>query len=142
MVLDSWSFLQRSGRLTLYGYVILENHLHFIASAADLVKEVKDFKSFTARRVLDFLHDRGETRLLERLEWLKQRTKTESRYQVWQEGNHPQQIVGDDMMHQKLEYIHNNPVARGYVDVPWHWRYSTRNYEGMPGLIEVTTNWQ
>ncbi|MGL6095965.1 MAG: hypothetical protein ACRC7O_09240 [Fimbriiglobus sp.] len=46
-------------------------------------------------------------------------------------------------MFQKREYIHNNPVRRGYVDVSWHWRYSSaRNYEMMPGLIPVTTDWR
>jgi hypothetical protein len=46
------------------------------------------------------------------------------------------------MMRQKLEYIHNNPVKRGYVDDPKHWRYSSaRNYAGTPGLIEVATMW-
>lgn len=28
------------------------------------------------------------------------------------------------MLHQKLNYIHNNPVKYGYVDDPAHWRYS------------------
>lgn len=41
-MLDSWRFLQDSGRLTLYGWVVPENHLHFVASAADLAKEVVD----------------------------------------------------------------------------------------------------
>jgi len=46
------------------------------------------------------------------------------------------------MMVQKIEYIHNNPVRRGYVDEPRHWRYSTtRNYTGTGGVIEVTTDW-
>jgi hypothetical protein len=27
---DSWRFLQENGRLTVYGYVILENHLHLV----------------------------------------------------------------------------------------------------------------
>jgi hypothetical protein len=68
--------------------------------------------------------------------------KTDREHQVWQEGSHPEQIEGEAMMLQKLEYIHNDPVARGYVDEPIHWRYSSaRNYVGMPGLIEVTTEW-
>jgi len=46
------------------------------------------------------------------------------------------------MMLQKLEYIHNNPVARGYVDDPVHWRYSSaRNYARQEGLIELVTQW-
>lgn len=42
------------------------------------------------------------------------------------------------MMIQKIEYIHNNPVKRGYVVKPEHWRYSTAaNYIGAEGIIEV-----
>ena len=33
---------------------------------------------------------------------------------------------------------HLNPVKRGYVDTPEHWRYSSaRNYAGLEGLIEI-----
>jgi putative transposase len=138
IVLDSWRFLQSAERLTLFGYVVMENHLHFVAAAADLAKEVKDFKSFTARKVIDFFHTRGDAEMLARLEWHKAQHKVQSRYQLWQEGSHPQQITTDEMMVQKLEYIHNNPVKRGYVDVPEHWRYSSaRNYAGLPGLMVV-----
>ena len=46
------------------------------------------------------------------------------------------------MMLQKIEYIHNNPVVRGYVDDPLDWRHSSaRNYAGRAGLIEVVTDW-
>ncbi len=33
---DSLRYLQDQGRLTLYGYVILENHCHLLAAAPDL----------------------------------------------------------------------------------------------------------
>jgi putative transposase len=80
--------------------------------------------------------------LLRQLRAHKLRYKTKSDYQVWQEGSKPKQIGSDEMMLQKLEYVHNNPVKRGYVDDPVHWRYSSaRNYAGLPGLIEVVTNW-
>jgi hypothetical protein len=51
-------------------------------------------------------------------------------------------VSSDAIMRQKLEYMHDNPVKRGYVDDPLHWRYSSaRNYAGRPGLIEVVTDW-
>ena len=34
-------------------------------------------------------------------------------------------IVSDEMMLQKLEYLHNNPVKRGLVASPEHWCYSS-----------------
>ena len=62
-----------------------------------------------------------------------------SEYQVWEEGFHPKQITSDEMMAQKLEYIHFNPVTRGFVDKPEDWRYSSaRNYLGKAGLIPIT----
>ncbi len=42
----------------------------------------------------------------------------------------------------KINYIHHNPVKRGYVDEAKHWRYSSaRDYEGIDGLIEVEKFW-
>jgi len=63
-------------------------------------------------------------------------------FQLWQEGSHPQAVHNEDMMRQKPDYIHHNPVRRGYVDVPVHWRYSSaRDYDGEPSLIPVVVSW-
>ena len=142
IVLNSWRFLQDHDRLTIFGYVILENHLHLIAAADDLSKEIGDFKSFTARQIIDHLEARRAHTLLEQLKHCKARHKIDRTYQLWQEGSHPQMVQNEEMMRQKLEYIHSNPVKRGYVDDPVHWRYSSaRNYVGLPGLLDVTTEW-
>ena len=55
LLLDSLSFLQNQQRLKLFAYVIMENHLHLLASAAELSKEIGNFKSFTARQIVDYL---------------------------------------------------------------------------------------
>ena len=129
--------------MRLFGYVILENHLHFIAAAERLSDEVGDFKSFTARKIIDHLQERRERTLLRQLVAEKDPLRVDRPYQLWQEGSHPEQITSDEMMVQKLEYIHNNPVKRGYVDDPAHWRYSSaRNYLGLPGLLAVITEWR
>ena len=80
--------------------------------------------------------------MLELLALFKRPHKTESTYQVWEEGSHPQLIGSEAVMRQKLEYIHQNPVKRGYVELPEHWRYSSaRDYHGLKGLIEVDRAW-
>jgi REP element-mobilizing transposase RayT len=143
IVLDSWRFLQRERGVRIFGYVILENHLHWIASAEDLPARIAQFKSFTARRIVDEMLRRGFATLLEELRYFKLRHKLDQDFQLWQEGSHPQQIQNDEMMWQKLEYTHNNPLRRGYVDDPLHWRYSSaRNYAGQKGLIDVVTDWR
>ena len=41
-------------------------------------------------------------------------------------------------MREKLDYIHYNPVKRGYVNLPEHWYYSSAgHYAGMAGVLEV-----
>ena len=127
--------------MMLLGYVVLENHIHFIASAEDLAKEVGDFKSYTARRIIDYLSERHVQTLLDGLEYHKVRHKSDRQFQLWQEGSHPKIIETEDMMVQKLDYIRNNPVKRGYVSDPSHWRYSSaRNYAGIESLVSVTTD--
>ena len=122
--------------------MLLENHLHWIASGDNLSERLGQFKSFTARRIIDSLAAAGYKTFLEELGYFKLKHKTDQDHQLWQEGSHPQQIQNAEMMRQKLEYIHYNPVRRGYVDDPVHWRYSSaRNYAGMAGLIEVVRDW-
>lgn len=143
ILFDSWNFLTQNRDFTLYGYVIRENHLHLIASAPDLAGAMKSFKMYSARKLIELLEQHQTEMLLSQLRRLKLGHKTESEHQVWQEGNKPKQIDGDAMMLQKLEYAHDNPVKRGYVDEPMHWRYSSaRNYAGRAGLIEVVTDWR
>ena len=142
ILLDSLRFLQTEKRLTLYAYVILENHLHLVAASSDLSSAISSFKSYTARQIIDFLTLRRAEHVLHQLAFYKALHKTDRTYQLWQEGVHPELIQGEAMMRQKIEYIHNNPVQRGYVDLPIHWRYSSaRNYAGLEGLLAVTTAW-
>ncbi len=142
IIFESWQFLQRVRGILIFGYVIMEHHLHWIASGDDLADQVKRFKSYTARRIIDELEHSGYGTLLQELQYFKLRHKIDQKYQLWQEGSHPKQIENDEMMLQKLEYMHNNPMRRGYVDDPLHWRYSSaRNYAGLPGMIEIVTNW-
>lgn len=141
-IFDSLRFLQRERNLVVYAYVILENHMHMIASCTDLHKTMKEFKSYTATQIIDYLEESDSRGLLEILQRAKLAHKTESKHQVWQEGSHPEQITSEEMMRQKVEYIHSNPVKRGYVDEAVHWRYSSaRNYAGEKGLIDVRIDW-
>jgi len=143
ILFDSWRFLRQHQRMTLFAYVVLENHLHLIASSHDLATELGDFKSYTARRIIDLLERRRATTILQHLRFYKARHKTDRQYQLWQEGSQPKEIQNEEMMWQKLQYIHDNPLKRGYVDDPTHWRYSSaRNYARMKSLVPVETDWR
>jgi hypothetical protein len=72
------------------------------------------------------------------LKKVKQNFKQGRTYQLWEESFHPQLIFNDEMIIQKIDYIHNNPVNRGYIDKPEHWRYSSaRNYSDGEGIMPI-----
>lgn len=116
ILFDSWAYLRANEEFRLYGYVVMENHIHFI----------------------DHLRQQRTELLLDQLRFTKRTHKSDREYQFWQEGFHAELILSEKMMRQKLEYIHNNPVKRGYVERAEHWRYSSaRNYCGQESLIEI-----
>jgi len=138
ILLDCWRYQQEHSGLRLYGYVVLENHLHCIAQAPDLNKCVSSFKSFTARQIIDSLQAHHADRLLDQLSFARREHKTDREYQLWQEGVHPELILNEAMMLEKLTYIHGNPVKRGYVSLAEHWRYSSAgHYVGLAGLLDI-----
>jgi REP element-mobilizing transposase RayT len=118
--------------LKIYAWVILENHFHAILAAPDLPRTLADLKKFTAREILTQLEIERREWLLNQLRYFRAKHKTTSEHQVWQEGIHPQSIPSDQIISQKLEYLHNNPVKRGLVAAPEHWRYSSA-HEWLPG---------
>ncbi len=92
----------------------------------------------TARQILDYLEAQHVERLLARFRFAKRAHKTDREYQFWQEGCHAKLMFNEAIMREKLNYIHYNPVKRGYVKVPEHWRYSSAaNYAGLEGLIKL-----
>jgi putative transposase len=142
IILDSLKFLIEQKRIRLYAYVVMDTHMHWVADAKDLVKEAGDFKSYTARQIIDLADLIGRNDLLKLFHVLKCRHKKDRLYQVWQEGSHPEEIFSRSMMWQKINYIHNNPVKKRYVTDPIDWKYSSAvNYAGLEGLLTVVTDW-
>lgn len=115
--------------LKLYVYAILDNHFHLIVSAPKLAEVISSVKKYSAKMIIKQLKHDNKEWLLNQLTYRKKAYKMASNYQVWQEGAHPVLISSLDVFRQKAEYIHHNPVRRGLVDQPEHWRYSSaRNY--------------
>lgn len=129
IIIESFKFCKEEKELELYAYVILDNHLHLVAFAPNISGVVASIKKHTATQIIKQLKEDKKNWLLTELAFYKKRYKVKSDYQVWQEGSHPQLMLSDSMLRQKIEYIHFNPVKRDLVDRPEHWRFSSaRNY--------------
>jgi len=129
MMIASFSFCRKHKGLKIYAYVVMENHFHLVAEAPELGKVMQSLKRFTAAEILRLSEASGREWILHELAFRTARHKESSEHQIWQEGFHPQVIESDAMLRQKIHYIHENPVRRGWVEAPEHWRYSSaRNY--------------
>jgi len=67
------------------------------------------------------------------------RYKANAKYaQLWQQDNHPIELWSPGVIEQKVDYVHQNPVAAGLVYEPWYWKYSSAiDYNGGTGVLEI-----
>jgi len=138
LVLDSLQFLRKEDTIKLFCYVIMHNHLHMIISSSDISASICRFKSYTAKRIIQYYKEQGNCEIIGLLEKYKKESHKHCEYQVWQEGYHPKQIINMKMFQQKIDYICLNPVRKGYVDSLEKWKWSSA-YSG--GDVDIVMDW-
>jgi len=52
IIFECLKYLQQNDNFQIYAYVILENHLHLVASSDDIGKSMTKFKKYTARQII------------------------------------------------------------------------------------------
>ena len=142
IIVDSLHYLQTAGKLKLFVFVIMPNHIHLIAlfSKAHIVSNVmRDFKKFTARQiyhqfqaeknrnVVDFLREEGKT--------------VKQAYKVWEDGYDARDVFSMEFLSQKMDYIHHNPCQPQWklAHTPEEYVWSTAGFyfAGKPCVIPV-----
>ncbi|WP_258105610.1 transposase [Marinoscillum sp. MHG1-6] len=129
--MDSLKFCQQSKDLEIYAYVIIPSHVHLVAGReGGLMSDfIRDFKSHTARKVIEYIScDGGESRkewLLHMFRYYAKCQKQNKEYQVWQKTSHPIKLFSNEVIDQKIDYIHMNPVKSGIVESPEHYCFSS-----------------
>jgi putative transposase len=146
IITQSLKYCRQEKGLLLYGYVLMPNPLHMIASAGaggNLSHILRDFKKFTSVEIKKYLNDYENPE--SRREWMlsmfgmagKDNAANEE-FQLWKNDNHPIALYSHEVILQKLEYLHLNPVRMGFVSKPEDWLYSSAtNYAGMESIIEI-----
>ena len=142
-VIESLDYCIQNKGMILFGYVIMSNHIHILIQSqeATLSDLIRDFKKFTAKSILKKIQNSPESRRDWMLERFKLATESHSRnknYQLWQYGNHPEEVYSNKFMWSKLDHIHLNPVRTGIVEKASHYVYSSaNNYVFDPGLLKI-----
>ena len=125
IILDSLRFLVEDKRIWLYGYVIMPNHIHILWCKQPewLNKNVQQhFSKFTAQNLKWSLQNNSEN-----LGSYKS-TQNDREYQFWERRPHKAFIYNREVLEEKLDYIHNNPLKAGLCDLPEDYTYSSAAY--------------
>ena len=117
---DSICYFQNNKGLEVYSYVFMLNHLHMIVKSPDMIGFLRDFKKFTTKQLIKNI-EQFEPNILPLFK------NENGGYGFWKEDNQPKILESDRFSQQKLNYIHNNPVAKGYVERPDFWKWSSAN---------------
>lgn len=144
-VIDSLNHSIKNKGLIVHAWCIMPSHLHAIIrrkAEYDLSSIMRDFKRHTSKKITRLIKSSTESRkkwLLRAFEQEAKKLKRVKDYKVWQDGNHPVELDANQMIEQRLEYLHQNPVEAGYVAKPEDWLWnSAGDYAGIKGLIDVS----
>lgn len=113
IVLNSLDWRRHQARFALYAYVIMPTHFHAILKPGDgrtISDNLQSLGSFTAHAVLKQLRTSNLAEELRYFAEHRQPDRTEQ-HQIWQPIQ-AKNIFSPDFLREKLEYIHNNPVAK------------------------------
>lgn len=115
IVLDNFDCMRRNNQLTLFSFVIMPTHIHFIAKideSLSLGDFMRNFKSLTANRI---------TRLLK----ATQSHELGLNIKIWEDDYNAKDIYTHPFLMQKFDYIHQNPCESPWMlsekpeDYPW-----------------------
>ncbi len=133
ILIENLKYCQENEKLDIYCYVIMSNHIHLVCrrQEKDLNELLGRFKSYTAKQIIKAIENNPQE---SRKEWLlylfnyfAKANKQYSKNHFWQYTVHPVLLYSYEVIKQKIEYIHMNPVRAGLVNEPENYFYSSAN---------------
>ena len=117
----------------------MTNHVHLIirSKKENLSDTIRDFKKFTATKIVGAIEANPRE---SRKRWLLWLLRKEDHIWFWEEGYHAEEITSQDFYESKLNYIHLNPVRAGIVEKEEEYLYSScaDHYGTRKGLLTLS----
>ena len=144
VILDALKYCQAHKGLEIYAYCIMSSHIHLLCKASEddlLANIVRDFKTYTSKKIIETIIEYPESRREWMLDYFKkacEHLKRQQNYKVWQDGYHAEKVYSNQFIKQKVNYIHNNPVLEKLVANPEDYVFSSaRNYAGLDAEMDI-----
>jgi putative transposase len=143
-IVENLNYCVDNKGMEIYAWCIMPSHVHLVFKSNIDKPEtlIGGFKSVTSRSLIKLI----EANMQEsRREWLLNSFKkagaansNNTNYQFWQQHNQPIELWSNEVIQQKIDYTHNNPVEAGFVENDYEYLYSSaRDYTGIKGLVKV-----
>jgi len=131
------------------GYVIMPEHVHLLVFPTLLHSDdfvpistvLHDLKQYAGR------HGKAALRCI----WADRGSLGTRPMDAWARGTGPKpfwkpraydfNVVHERALHQKLDYIHKNPVTRGLADHPEQWHWSSYRYYELADESIIAMDW-
>ena len=137
IIIQSLDFCRKNKGMEIYAYCIMTSHVHLIfrAKEANPGDILRDFKSFTSKQFQKIIGENVQESRKEWLLWMMEKAGSQNsniqKGQFWQQHNKPIELWSPEVIDQKVNYIHMNPVVSGFVSEPEYWKYSSAiDYSG------------
>jgi REP element-mobilizing transposase RayT len=143
IIIESLKYCRKNKGLEIFAFVIMSNHIHIIvrSKTENLSDTIRDFKRHTSKNIVLNIKDQPESRrdwLLMIFRYAARKHKRNNDYQFWTHENHAIELTTNQMIEQRMNYIHMNPVRSGIVAVTEDYLYSSaRNYAEMDSVMEI-----
>ena len=130
IITDRLSHCHHHKDLRINAFVIMPTHLHAIVfdhnhNPENLKKTLDAFRKHTGRALADYCSQHMPEAFGESM---KKAARHDRNRQFWQDTYHPIAIDSQKFWQQKFNYLHANPMRKGLVQYPDHWRYSSAAY--------------
>lgn len=144
LMIDSLRYCQKEKGMEIYCWCLMPSHVHLIFRAKnnDPADVIRDLKTFTSKSIQKAIAENPRESRKEWMLWMFERagnnTNNVTGRQFWQQHNQPIELWSPEVIEQKVNYIHQNPVKAGFVTEAWHWKLSSaQNFAGQKGIIDI-----
>lgn len=132
-LLENLAYCRKNKGLLLYEFVIMPNHVHFVAAAKEgnLGEVMRDFKTYTSKELVKMIATNPQE---SRKEWMLRvfhehgaANPLNVHHQFWQQSNRPIVLDRPERYAQRVQYVRDNPVRAGLVNDAAAYMWSSAN---------------
>ena len=124
VIVDCLKFLVKEGKVTINGFVIMDNHIHIVWQAKGINTIQKIQTSFLKHTSKEFKKLLEEDKNLEAYKV----DAIDRHYNFWKRDSLNIELYTAAVFHQKLNYIHHNPVRANLCNLPEDYYFSSASF--------------